>query len=99
MCWLTRCSRLGREAARKDAATWALDNECLKKRAQDAEARVAALEGALEKIANWKDFPATGKTWPSGNPISYGAENGFVGERDYMRGVAMQAIAAGGGNG
>ena len=62
-------------------------------------AREKALEGALEKIANWKDFPATGKAWPSGNPISYGAENGFVGERDYMRGVAMQAIAAGGGNG
>lgn len=53
------------------------------------------LVNALQKIARWHDeFPATGKTWDDGTPMSYGAANGSNGERDYMRQVALDALAA-----
>ena len=43
-------------------------------------------------IADW-EFPETGKTWPSGNPVSYEANFGSLGVRDYIRGIATKALA------
>jgi hypothetical protein len=48
---------------------------------------------ALDKIANWT-LPDTGKQWPDGDRISFGALYGSNGERDYMRNVASCALAA-----
>jgi len=55
---------------------------------------VAGLVEALEIIRDWSAFPETGETWDSGKPMSYGACYGSIGERDFMRNVAAQAIAA-----
>lgn len=56
---------------------------------------------ALEKVERWfGEFPETGRNWPnddgsdSDRPMSYGAVNGSNGERDFMRHVARQALAA-----
>jgi len=56
---------------------------------------------ALEKIERWHgEFPETGEFWlnddktPSERPISYGSAYGSNGERDFMRSVARQALAA-----
>ncbi len=50
---------------------------------------------ALERVAKWHgEFPPTGKTWPTGEPMSYGAANGSNGERDYMRALAREALVA-----
>jgi len=52
------------------------------------------MRAALEKIERWfGEFPATGRTWDDGSPMSYGAAYGSNGERDYMRGVARAALA------
>ncbi len=54
----------------------------------------AAIE-ALTKIARWHgEFPDTGRTWDHGTPMSYGAAFGSNGERDYMRQVALDVLAA-----
>ena len=53
----------------------------------------AALVEALKKIALW-ELPATGKFWPTGGAVSYEAEYGSNGARDYIRQVAFQALAA-----
>lgn len=56
--------------------------------------RIQQLEAALDRIARWfGEFPPTGDTWPSGEPVSYGAAYGSNGERDYMRGIARAALA------
>lgn len=48
---------------------------------------------ALRQIANWTDFPSTGKFWPGGVvPVSYETEHGSNGARDYMRQVALDAL-------
>jgi len=48
---------------------------------------------ALERIARWHgEFPDTGKTWPTGGAVSYAAECGSNGERDYMRQIALDAL-------
>ena len=53
------------------------------------------LRRALERIARWHgEFPATGQRWESGEPMSYSAAYGSNGERDYMRQVALDALAA-----
>jgi|688.fasta_scaffold964552_2 hypothetical protein len=50
---------------------------------------------ALERVAKWHgEFPPTGKTWPTGEPMSYGAAYGSNGERDYMRALAREALGA-----
>jgi hypothetical protein len=56
---------------------------------------------ALEKIERWfGEFPETGMFWPnadgteSDRPMSYGAAWGSNGERDFMRAVARDALAA-----
>lgn len=50
------------------------------------------LLAALERIERWfGEFPAV--TGRDGNPSRYGVEYGSNGERDYMRGVARDAIA------
>jgi hypothetical protein len=48
---------------------------------------------ALRCITKWfGEFPETGETWPSGDPISYGTLYGSNGERDYMREIARKAL-------
>lgn len=48
---------------------------------------------ALARIEKWfGEFPPTGRTWPDGAPLSYGAAFGSNGERDYMRQVAAEAL-------
>jgi hypothetical protein len=66
------------------------------------DATIGALMAALERIERWQgEFPATGKFWEntdgtiSDRPISYGAQNGSNGERDFMRAVARDALALG----
>jgi len=63
--------------------------------------RIAALKAenaryraALERIERWfGEFPKTGRVClKSGDPVSYGAAFGSNGERDYMRGVAREAL-------
>lgn len=58
---------------------------------------IEALRAALEKIERWFDeFPETGKMWPAkqgGGKVSYGSAYGSNGERDFMRGVARDALA------
>jgi hypothetical protein len=63
-------------------------------RAERAKADNARLREALEKIVEWKDFPETGDTWPTGGKVSYFAAYGSNGERDYMRDVARTALTA-----
>lgn len=46
---------------------------------------------AMKKIAAW-DLPATGKTWESGEPMSYESCYGSNGARDYIRTIASEAI-------
>lgn len=79
--------------------------ELLERRLATSEAARTGLVGvihrqkeALEKIERWVgEFPDTGRTWPAdqgGGPVSYGAQYGSNGERDYMRGVARAALKA-----
>lgn len=58
-----------------------------------AEAERDRLREALCVIAKWK-LPPSGKTWDDGTPMSYGAAFGSNGERDYVRTVASNALAA-----
>ena len=52
------------------------------------------LKKALQTIARWHgEFPETGKTWDDGSPMSYAACYGSNGERDYMRQIALDALA------
>jgi hypothetical protein len=66
--------------------------------AAQPDPRVKGLVEALERIERWHgEFPSTGRTWddkPGGEPMSYAAVNGSNGERDYMRQVAREALAA-----
>lgn len=56
---------------------------------------IAKAREALERIERWfGEFPKTGETWPDGTPMSYGAAFGSNGERDYMCGVARDALSA-----
>ena len=58
------------------------------------EHQQAVLVDALSKIEKWfGEFPPTGKIWPDGEPVSYATEYGSNGERDFMRGVAREALA------
>lgn len=61
--------------------------------AEDAPASI--LRKALERIERWfGEFPDTGRTWPDGSPMSYIALYGSNGERDFMREIAREALAA-----
>lgn len=48
---------------------------------------------ALNKISEW-DLPSTGKYWDDdkSRPISYEAQYGSNGVRDYIRAVAKEAL-------
>lgn len=75
-----------------------LGDELTRLRAENAElaALVEAKDKALAKISRWKgEFPDIGKFWGdgSGRPVSYGANFGSNGERDYMRNIAGTALA------
>jgi hypothetical protein len=68
----------------KVALAEALAEEMMKRR---------RMEAALRKIARWfGEFPASGKVFKDGTPMSYGAAYGSNGERDYMRQVALNAL-------
>lgn len=55
---------------------------------------IEAMRVALQRIARWhKEFPPTGQMWDDGSPMSYSAAYGSNGERDYMRQVALNALA------
>jgi len=58
----------------------------------DAEQPIDELRKSLQTIAHW-ELPATDKTWDDGLPMSYGACYGSNGERDYMRQIALDALA------
>jgi len=74
----------------------------------DLLATIARLEAenvkdgeALEKIERWfGEFPETGLFWPnedgteSDRPVSYGAEYGSNGERDFMRQIARARLSS-----
>lgn len=78
-----------------------LAHEALPQWAQDKIASLTAaqeenerLRTALEKIERWfGEFPPTGDYWPSGGEMSYAACYGSNGERDFMRGVARDALS------
>ena len=54
-----------------------------------------SMRRALERIAKWiGEFPDTEQKWPDGSPMSYGDAYGSNGERDYMRRLAREALAA-----
>ena len=55
---------------------------------------IEQLRAALSRIARWHgEFPATGKFYDNNRPISYEAAYGSNGQRDYMRQVAINALA------
>lgn len=57
------------------------------------EQKIEILSSALRDVADWVGkFPETGKLWPDGSPMSYGACFGSNGERDFMRSKAEQAL-------
>ena len=48
----------------------------------------------LERIAKWfGEFPPSNRAWDDGTPMSYSAAFGSNGERDYMRGIALEALS------
>ena len=51
------------------------------------------VKSIVSDIADWK-LPSTGETWPSGTSVSYEANFGSLGVRDYMRAQATKAIFA-----
>lgn len=59
--------------------------------------RIACAVHALERISRWVgEFPETGRFWDepkNAQPMSYSACYGSNGERDYMRKVALDALA------
>lgn len=61
-----------------------------------AKEREAKLVEALKRIEKWfGEFPDTGRFWDepqNTQPVSYGAQWGSNGERDFMRGVARDAL-------
>ena len=81
------------EAAERWAAHQGALRMAAEARAEAAEAECARLLTALGTVADW-DLPETGETWPSGGPVSFEAQYGSNGARDYMRAVARKAIDA-----
>lgn len=60
------------------------------------DAVIKELVEALERVERWNgEFPETGEFWDKEKtrPISYGAQWGSNGERDFMRNIARTAIA------
>lgn len=60
-----------------------------------AERRLETARAALEKIERW-DMPVSGHFWDKDKkePMSYGAAFGSNGERDHIKSVAAEALAA-----
>jgi len=59
---------------------------------------IEKLRDALTTVKKWK-FPETGKFWDEDKPfpkekMSYGAAYGSNGERDYMKGIASEALSS-----
>ncbi len=61
--------------------------------ARAALSRERTLREALEKIERW-EMPVTGEFYPSGNPVSYEAQQGSIGAREYIRALARAALAS-----
>lgn len=68
---------------------------CMERERVELERQQTVLVEALSKIEKWfGEFPPTGKTWATGEEMSYLAAYGSNGERDFMRSVAREALAA-----
>lgn len=61
------------------------------------QAKCERYEKALQIVQKWQ-LPSTGQFWDNDKtrPMSYGACYGSNGERDFMRGIANEALAGGG---
>ncbi len=75
---------------------WIIATE-LRKRADEAEEAIrndnARYRAALTRIAKWfGEFPGTGKYHADGVPMSFSYCYGSNGERDFMRGIAQDAL-------
>ena len=73
-----------------NASAWGCP-ECVR----DMRGEIARMRAALERVARWHgEFPETGKFWDDEKTrqISYGAEYGSNGERDFMRQLALDAL-------
>ncbi len=66
--------------------------EALYELARRLECNLNTMVASLKKIERWQDFPDTDRKWPDGQWMSYSAAFGSNGERDYMRGIARQAL-------
>lgn len=62
----------------------------------DAAAEILKLRQALERIKRWEgEFPETGRYWDAPEntrPMSFGSCYGSMGEINYMRNLASQAL-------
>ena len=74
-----------------DAESAILSSSAQRDRAIDA---VEKLRDALLTIVAWGPFPKTGDTWSNGAEMSCGSKYGSNGERDYMRNLARETLAA-----
>ncbi len=59
----------------------------------EAKAEILTLRNALVRVADWNSFPLTGKKTESGREESFGSLHGSNGERDFMRQLALDALA------
>jgi hypothetical protein len=62
-------------------------------RIEELEAENQRYRATLERIERWQ-FPATGKFHEDGTPKRWAYCYGSNGERDYMRRIAREALAA-----
>lgn len=69
-------------------SSWGIEDEAMEEYANEQK---KPLIEALQKIGNW-ELPDTGRFWPSGGKVSYEAEYGSNGVRDYFRKLAIDAL-------
>ncbi len=63
----------------------------LREKLAEQTRKLSAAREALALIYAWNSFPSGGK-WEDGREMSYGMAYGSNGERDYMRGIAFEAL-------
>ncbi len=54
--------------------------------------RIEDLERALQRVVDWDVPKTTGRFWDDGKPMSYAAAYGLMGERDFIRRLAGNAL-------
>jgi len=77
------------------------DTDHLRAELSTLSEQLATARAALGRISRWHgEFPPTGQFWEnsdgtvSDRPMSYGAQHGSNGERDFMREIADTALDA-----